>query len=713
MSADVSDTSLESLTANIGAVSYSISSLTFVLLTILLFASWKRGWVGAWLIVASVLTAVWSVSVAYGYISANNNQLLSNILEVARGTGWLLFLAGVLSKTWDAGENRNVGRFVFPVIIVLCVFNLSVVCVDGTTDINLAENIGLDLAILGRLIVAVIGILLIENLYRNTKREHRWGIKYVCLGIGGIFAYEFFMYSDGLLFQSVNPELVEARGIVNAVIAPLIAVSAARNPDWSLDVAVSRRVIFHSATLIGAGIYLLLMAAAGFYLREFGGEWGPAVQVVFLFAAVILLVLTLFSGSFRAWVKVNINKYFFTYRYDYREEWLRLIRTISSVGSGRDLTERVVKGLADIVESPEGAIWVYREPDQFELLSSWNSRVVEGSQTADPQFATLLEDHQWVVNLDEYRDTPEMYDGLSMPEWVQDSRDEFRAWLVVPLFHHDQLLGILMLGRPRVPRNLNWEDYDLLKTVGQQCASYLAEQESARALADAKQFDEFNKRFAFVLHDIKNLVSQLSLMVKNAEKHKNNPAFQEDMLQTVSESVEKMNNLLVRLHEGGRQAAASATLDLSAFLGQIVENNTKAGGRLRFDRDVKGIVVVTDEERLGSVMAHVIDNALDALDDDGQVEIRLGTSGHEAVIEVEDNGCGMSQEFIRDELFKPFRTSKGAGYGIGAFESREYVRENGGRMDVQSKLGEGTIVTIRLPAVGLTGGMASDSAAQT
>ena len=710
MSADVVDSLLESLSGNIGTVSYAISALTFVLLTVLLIASWKRGWVGAWLIAASVLTAAWSVSTAFGYVMEGNNRLATSILEVLRGAGWLLFLAGVLSKTWDTGENRKVGRFVFPAIVLLCVFNLVIAGVHDSTDFDLTANVGLDLAIFGRLIVAVVGILLIENLYRNTKREHRWGIKYICLGIGGMFAYEFFMYSDGLLFQSVNPELVDARGIVNAVIAPLIAVSAARNPDWSLDVAVSRRVIFHSATLIGAGIYLLLMAAAGFYLREFGGEWGPAVQVVFLFAAVILLVLTLFSGSFRAWVKVNINKYFFTYRYDYREEWLRLIRTISSVGSGRDLTERVVKGLADIVESPEGALWMYREPDQFELLTSWNSRVEEGTQTADPQFSALLEEQQWVVNLDEFRENPDTYEGLAPPEWLKDTRDDFRAWLVVPLLHHDRLLGVLMLGRPRVLRKLNWEDYDLLKTVGRQSASYLAEQESARALADAKQFDEFNKRFAFVLHDIKNLVSQLSLMVKNAEKHKNNPAFQEDMLQTVSESVEKMNNLLVRLHEGGRQAAASAALDLSSFLGRIVENNTRAGGRLKFDRDVKGIVVVTDEERLGSVMAHVIDNALDSIPDNGTVEIRLGTSGREAVIEIEDNGCGMSPEFVRDELFKPFRTSKGGGYGIGAFESREYVRENGGRMDVQSKLGAGTIVTIRLPAVGLTGGLATDGA---
>lgn len=691
---------VSSVAENIGLVSYSISTLAFVLLTFLLIASWKRGWVGAWLIAASVLTAVWSLVVAIGYLTDTEDMYAADVIEVLRGGGWVGFLAGVLSRTWDT--NRPLDRFVFPGIGALCALILAADTIDAFSDTPLLVSIGVDFSILGRLVLAVVGILLIENLFRNTKREHRWGIKYVCLGVGGMFAYEFFMYSDGLLFQSVNRDLVEARGIVCAVITPLVAVSAARNPDWSIDVAVSRRVIFHSATLIGAGIYLLLMAAAGFYLREFGGEWGPAMQVVFLFAALILLVLTLFSGSFRAWLKVNITKYFFTYRYDYRIEWLRLIGTISSVSSGRALSERVVKGLADIVESPEGTLWMYRQNGEFELLTSWNSRVVEGSQTASPEFVQFLEERQWVINLDEYREKPHVYDDLVIPDWLRDTRDDLRAWLVVPLLHHDQLLGILMLGQPRVLRELNWEDYDLLKTVGRQAASYLAEQESARALVEARQFDEFNKRFAFVLHDIKNLVSQLSLMVNNAEKHKDNPEFQEDMLRTVSESVEKMNNLLVRLHEGGKKAAASAAIDLSRFLRQIVDRNRRSNGRLRFSSAADGIAVVIDEERLGAVMAHVIDNALDAIDDDGTVEVRLTSSGREAVIEVEDNGSGMDADFVRDELFKPFRSSKGGGYGIGAFESREYVREQGGRLDVQSEPGAGTRVTIRLPAIGMT-----------
>lgn len=691
---------VQSVGENIGLVSYSIAAIAYLLLLLLLLASWRRGWVGVWLIAATALTVLWSGALAYEYRTDAGFTLVGNLLEVLSGGGWLMFLAGILAISWRNGANGWLGRAVMFSIGALCAFGVAADIVNDVTEGGTRAVTGVDLSIVVRLAIAVVGLLLIENLYRNTKREHRWGIKYVCLGIGGMFVYEFFMYSEALLFQAVNQDLVYARGIITAFITPLIAVSAARNPDWSIDVAVSRRVIFHSATLIGAGIYLLLMAAAGYYLREFGGVWGPAVQIVFLFTAIILLVLALFSGSFRAWVKVNINKYFFTYRYDYREEWLRLISTISSVGSGRDLPERVVRAVSDIVESPEGTLWLHHDPDQFELLTSWNSRVVPGTQSADPSFSRFLEERQWVVNLNEYREKPEIYDDMVLPDWLRDTRDESRAWLVVPLLHHEQLLGILMLGQPRVLRELNWEDYDLLKTVGRQSASYLAEQETARALVEAKQFDEFNKRFAFVLHDIKNLVSQLSLMVRNAEKHKNNPAFQEDMLMTVTESVEKMNNLLVRLHEGGKLAAATASVDLSRFLRNLVERNSRRDGKISFASDADGISVVIDEERLGAVMAHVIDNAFDAIDDDGEVAVRLSSSGREAVIEIVDNGKGMDPAFVRDELFKPFRSSKGGGYGIGAFESREYVREQGGKLDVKSELGVGTTVTIRLPAVG-------------
>ena len=202
--------------------------------------------------------------------------------------------------------------------------------------------------------MAILGMILVEQVYRNTPVRQRWGIKFACLGIGGIFAYDFYFYSDALLLKQINPEIWAARGIINALVVPLIAVSAARNPDWSLGIAVSRRILFYSVALFGAAAYLLAMAAAGYYLRFFGGSWGTVMQVSFLFGAIVLLLAVLFSGTLRSWLRVFISKHFFSYNYDYREEWLRFTRTLAEGEHG--LEERVIQALAQLVESPAGGL---------------------------------------------------------------------------------------------------------------------------------------------------------------------------------------------------------------------------------------------------------------------------------------------------------------------------------------------------------------------
>jgi len=266
------------------------------------------------------------------------------------------------------------------------------------------------------------------------------------------------------------------------------------------------------------------------------------------------------------------------------------------------------------------------------------------------------------------------------------------------MIHNDRLLGFLLLGEPRIRVEIEVEDYALLKTVAKQAASYLAEQQSASALADSRRFEDFNRRFAFVLHDIKNLVSQLSLIVQNADRHRNNPAFQEDMLRTVKESADKMNRLLVRLHEGGKDVSANAIVDLAPILHQIVERSAGRVGNISLQCDHENVAVVADEARLSAVIAHIVENSLDAVGENGNVWIGLRARGGEAVVEVKDDGPGMDARFMRDELFRPFRTTKSGGFGIGAFESREFVHELGGRMDVSSQPGKGTTVRISLPA---------------
>jgi putative PEP-CTERM system histidine kinase len=481
--------------------------------------------------------------------------------------------------------------------------------------------------------------------------------------------------------------------MVNALAVPLIAVSAARNPKWSLDIAVSRRVIFHSAAVFGAALYLLLMAVAGYWLKFFGGSWGAVMQVTFFAACLALLAGIVFSGTVRSRLKVFISKNFYNYNYDYREEWLRFTRTLSTKGPG--LGERAIQAIADLVESPTGALWL-QNGASYSLEAQWHMPDAAGNEPAGSPFCQFLEQRQWVVDLDELRGNPEKYESLALPAWLAGLG---RAWLVVPLIMHESLLGFVVLSQPRSRIVLDWEVTDLLKIAGNQAASYLAQQQTANALMVARQFESFNRMSTFIVHDLKNLIFQLSLLVANAEKHKNNPEFQKDMMETLDNSVKKMKLLLHKLNSSD-SIEGPAPLSLDKLLSQAVALKSQFEPKPTLELADTGLTLLANWGRMERVVGHLIQNAIEACGRDGRVLVRLRRDGANAVIEVADNGTGMSPEFIRDRLFKPFETTKSAGMGVGVFESREYVRELGGQLDVKSRQGEGTSFIITLPLNG-------------
>jgi putative PEP-CTERM system histidine kinase len=467
---------------------------------------------------------------------------------------------------------------------------------------------------------------------------------------------------------------------------------------------VSRSFVFYTATVVGAGLYLMTMAAAGYYVRRFGGSWSGFLQTVFLFGTALLLIVPLSSGSFRAYFRILVERSFFQYKYDYRTEWLRFIATMSSPEPGEDRRRPVIQAVGDLVESPDGGIWLRRESEQFNLAASWNMsrwQLVEAEAVipiASP-LVSFLESKQWVINLEELATHPDHYPGLAeLPHWLLTAA---RPWLVLPLVHMERLYGVMILGRPRVSRQLAWEDFDLLKTVTRQAASYLAEQDTSEALAAARQFEAFNKRFAFVIHDIKNLASQLSLILSNAEKHRGNVQFQNDMIETVRQSVEKINRMLKQLHAEPERSAPRAAVELAALLSDIVATQKQLGPDISLELRANGLSVAADEDRLKAVVEQLVQNAVDAVGGKGRVQVRLAGEGKMAVIEVEDDGPGMDDEFVRDKLFHPFATTKGVGYGIGAYESRDFASSLGGRLEVTSQPGRGTIMRMRLPAIGL------------
>ncbi len=680
---------------NVGAVSYALGAVAFGALALLLATRWRTRFPGgSAALVAASFSAAWSgvlAAEASGAVSLPIQVLYS--IEILRDAAWLVFLLVMLGKT---GSAVSVGLRI--AVHALWSGALVLGVVAGTLARQQTDASGYATAfILGPFLASVMGLVLVEQLYRNTSLDGRWGIKHLCLGVGGIFAYDLFLFSNGLLFRQLEVDLWNARGAVGALLVPLIGLAAIRLREGPTEIHISRQMVFYTTSLLGAGVYLLAMAAGGYYIRIYGGDWGRVVQIIFLFGAVVLLLVLLFSGQMRARIKVFVSKHFFNYKYDYRDEWLRLIATISSPDDERPLRDRAIVALSQIVESPGGALWTHAEGIGYRAASQWNIRVPEQADClANAALVKFLTERQWVVDLGELKESPAVYGDLELPAWFASIRN---AWLIVPLILDDRLFGFAVLAEPRARQKLTWEDLDILKTAGRQVAGFLAQHEAAQQLTEGRQFQAFNQLTAFIMHDLNNLIAQQSLVVKNAARHKDNPAFIEDAIATVDNSVQRMSRLLEQLRRGG-QAGAPRRVELDALLEGVVESCSRREPAPGLEIVDPGLHVHVGRERLAMVLGHVVRNAQDATGAGGKVTVRLRRSGSDVLIDVVDTGTGMDAAFVRDRLFRPFDSTKGSrGMGIGAYQTREFIRSAGGDVVVNSAPGEGTTFTLRLPAL--------------
>lgn len=546
-------------------------------------------------------------------------------------------------------------------------------------------------------VLAVFGLVLVEQLFRNLSADARWSAKPICLGLAGTLLFDVYLFSEAALFNGMDDDVMAARGFVHALMVPLLILPSARHRNWISKIRVSRQVVFHSATLMMAGLYLLFISSLGYYVRYFGGHWGRVLQVALVFLAVVALVALGLSGTLRARLRVWLGKHFLRYRYDYREEWLKFTRALTSHAQPQELSQHVIRGLADMVESPAGALWLLNaEHSHHVQVARWNVPHSAAMESLDSALVQFMKRSGWVIDLKEFQAHPDRYEGLSLPDWLLALP---QAWLLVPLPIAGDLLGFVVLAQPRTQLELNWEVTDLLKTAAAQAASFLAQMQATEALLESRKFDAFNRMSAFVVHDLKNIVTQLSLMVKNAKRLQHNPEFQADMLMTVENSLERMKQLMMQLREGAAPSGGAAGVDLGAIAQEWARSAESRGRTVRLDLQ-PDVFTRGHPERLKRVVGHLIQNALDATEQRGHdVWVKSHRFGSHASLQVGDNGVGMSEEFLQTRLFKPFQTTKTAGMGIGAYESLQYIQELGGKMTVESKEGEGTLVTLLLPVM--------------
>src|SRR6185369_4398423 len=407
------------------------------------------------------------------------------------------------------------------------------------------------------------------------------------------------------------------------------------NASWKIQ--ISRAATFQSISLVIILVYLIAMMLAARAMEIVGGDWALIGQVGIVFVMTLAALVLLPSAKLRAWLRVILAKHLFEHRYDYRREWLRFTDTVGrDGGTGAPIEERAVKALADIGGAPGGLLLACDEGYRLSPAGRWNWETNVAAGDGAEALLRHVEAAGCVIDFEAIRGGWLAIGEarIAVPAWLASIEN---AWAGVPLVHGGKIAGLVILAHPAFRRPLDWEDFDLFRTAGIQAASYIAEARSQQALADAQRFDEFNRRFAFILHDVKNLVSQLSLVARNAERHAGNPEFRADMIATLQSSVRKMNDLLARLSPG---AARASEPPRAVAVHLLAETIAAAKGRAHpvLVGGDPALVAKADPAGLEQALGHLVQNAIEASAPDAPVEINLFESGGDVAIEVVDRG---------------------------------------------------------------------------
>ncbi|MDH3427572.1 MAG: PEP-CTERM system histidine kinase PrsK, partial [Gemmatimonadota bacterium] len=658
-------------------------------LTILLLGGWKRSDQSRLPALATGISILWAGVWAAGFLDLTRSYALVTAVEWARGLAWLLASIAILR---ELGRTRLTERLKSGYgVFVMLLAALPV----GFFVLGVSDSPSTTVWFAGGYVLSLLIVLTAEQLYRNAPIDSRSSVTYICIAIAGVFLFDLFMYSLVMAGAATGPEYWAARGFVNALFAVPLVLGTWRRSHAYPEPQVPRQIVFYTLGIAVIAIYIVLVVIGHRYVQTYAGDWSEVGGILLTVVAIAAAVVVLASASTRARLRVFLMKTFLQYKYDYRKEWLRFIATLSESGL-ENVAATAVRAVAQIVDSPGGVVWI-QEPESKAYMpaGSWRCAIPNVAPIAgETGLARFLQDRQWIVDLEERKQYPDRYEELQLDDWLRQEGD---WWLIVPLFLGKRLYGFVVLLRPRVVPSLNFEDHDLLRTVGRHVGAHIKQAETDRRLAETRQFGAYNRLTAFLMHDLNNLIAQQSLVVKNAERHRANPQFVDDAIDTIAHSVSRMKRLMEQLSSGSKTPAARQT-DVREAIGKAVERCRTLEPLPQLEISEAPMPVQGDLERLTTAFEHLIRNAQEATPADGRISVAASAANGLINVSIRDTGEGMSPEFIRERLFRPFDSTKGSeSMGIGAYQARDYVRSLGGQMEVSSQVGAGTTFYVRLP----------------
>ncbi len=528
----------------------------------------------------------------------------------------------------------------------------------------------------------------LEATFSATSGIDRWRMKFEVIGIISILSILIFYFSQGLLYRTINMNLIPIRSGVFISASIFVGYSKLFR-GGGIKVEISRYIIYRSLTLLMVGLYLLFLGLIGEGMKYSGISFSRDLTIFIAFITGMAILLILFSEQLRRKVKVYISKHFYAHKHDYRAEWLNFTERLTSCGSVSDVQNAILITYREVFGLKGASLYHYDKGAKSYLLVA-NQGMAVAAAELQPSAALIkyFIERSRVLN-------PNDSEYTLAPQEASFVR-QTRAKLIVPLVGIGTMEGFLILGKQLVQEKFIFEDYDLMKTFAKQATLSIINFRLSEELAETREVTAMAKISSFVIHDLKNLTSTLSLLMNNADNYIEDPGFQKDMINSVRNTLNKMKRLIQRLKTIPEKNTLNIELADIHLLTKDIVGEVMANGVNIIYHGFSAFSMV-DKEEMKKVILNLILNALDAIHGEGVVEVETGNNGTNTYTKVIDNGCGMKEDFIKNHLFKPFRTTKKKGLGIGLYQCKQIVEAHGGKIEIKSKEGEGSNFTVFLP----------------
>ncbi len=677
----------------IQSLGLSLVVLAYLVCGALTFNSKAKGRVRSTFIVSYLGVVLWALGYLFIQQGEDFVQFIP-LLEFIFIGSWLLLLLAIMDDRHQKFRDFILSKYPLTLFLGLSALVFLYSQNIMTTDLRFKILIGTEL------LASIAGLLLLEQVYRSSAQE-KWSFKPLVLGLSAANIFQLVMMSNALLLNAVDAQYVIARPYVFVLIAPMLLLSMKRVESWNLRVFVSREVVLHSSLLVFAGIYLMAMALTGYFIQQTGKEWTGVVQIIFVAGALVVLAYIFVSDSVRKYFRTFIQKHFYANQFDYREEWIALTSILDRANPEQDFYQVGLEGVLNSLHYERGC-YAKIEQDTLTMMTHDPFKLSMEAMFELKVLARKLEQNHWLIDVSEFggREYIHEFQGYSVVHLAG-----FEVEIIAPIFIDEKLHGVFVLasnGKEKVP--LNWEVRDYLTAIGSQIGSYFRFCEARVKLEENAKFAAFNRMSAFVVHDLKNVIAQIGMIVDNGEKYRHIPEFIDDTFETLGHTKDRMDRMLSQLKEKQQQRSNHSQLDLVELLKTTVAEFERALPRPSIQACDQEIIVRLDNDRMISVIGHLIDNAQQATEDLGTVTLEVSQTPEAIKITISDSGIGMTQDFIDNQLFKPFETTKGnAGMGVGVYEAKTYAEELGGALTVESEVGRGTTFTMTLPLRNISG----------